>query len=285
MTEQTNLGRSRFSETNFTPICSTLVNNSIIDRKRLFFVKIKMVRAYFFTSILLLGVLVFALAYPEINSNRESRRGPYRGYGMDSYEPDEEDRSLVSAPIQTNYRSDGYREYSRHPNGSGPGEQPIINPLLRQTTTSFICVIFGLYIWRAVAVYEMADQITGAARLAVVTPTIFILLANIVGFVLNIMQPLNFKSQLKVILLLNILRETCEMVFNVYKLISTKLGSSVPREEFMGRFFMNIWWFILCYSASKARWVSHPPQRPQQQFQYRDAPYDTRRPSNDRAYF
>ena len=93
-------------------------------------------------------------------------------------------------------------------------------------------------------------------RLISVLPTMIILATNMAGFIINMMKPSNFKSKLKAILALNIVRESIEVCFNVFMILIRNEFTSIPKEVYFGRFFSNIWWLSLCVSFSKSRWVS-----------------------------
>ena len=150
-----------------------------------------------------------------------------------------------------------------------PVHQPV-NPLMKQASTGAIGILFVLLIWRSLAAYELADQFNvGITRIIAVTPTVLILLANLAGFVVNMMKPHNFKNTLKVVLAMNVIREFIEMLYNISMLVLNNRRSGlqiIPTEVYIGRFFMNAWWLSLCLTFSKSRWVlAVIPPSPQQQ--------------------
>lgn len=131
-----------------------------------------------------------------------------------------------------------------------------LHPLLKQANTASIGLLFGLLIWRSLTAYELADQFSSSSlRIVCIPPVVIILIANIAGFLVNIIKPLNFKTHLKLILASNIVREWLELIYNVFKIVFTNSTSSVSRENYFGRFFMNVWWSILCISFARSRWV------------------------------
>ena len=131
-----------------------------------------------------------------------------------------------------------------------------LNPLLKQAGTVSICILFILLIWRSLAAYELADQFnSGTLRILAVSPTVLILCCNLMGFVINVMRPYNFKNFLKFILALNITREFVELLYNVVMLVANTSTSGISRDVYFGRFFMNVWWLSLCGTFSKSRWV------------------------------
>ena len=143
--------------------------------------------------------------------------------------------------------------------GGGGGDdsaQMQVNPLVKKASTISISALFGLLIWRSLTSYEMANEfMSDSARVLTATPVAGLLLANLVGFVVNILKPINFKNHLKVILAVNIVREWVELLYNVFMLIFSSSKSLTPREVYFGRFFMNCWWSLLCVSFSRSRWV------------------------------
>eukprot|EP01041_Mallomonas_annulata_P008810 gene8810-18234_t len=75
------------------------------------------------------------------------------------------------------------------------------------------------------------------------------------GFIVTLAKPLNFKNQLKAILAMNVVREIVEIVYNTIMLILNSASSPIPREVYFGRFFTNVWFICICMSLSKSRWV------------------------------
>lgn len=135
-----------------------------------------------------------------------------------------------------------------------------LHPLLKQANTVSVGILFMLLIWRNLGVYEMADQFASLRmRALTLPPMIAILLLNLGGFLLNAMRPQGFKNQLKGVLAANTLREWVELTFNVAMVLSRSRYSSIPRDVYIGRFFMNIWWITFCVSFSKSRWVATVP--------------------------
>jgi hypothetical protein len=190
-------------------------------------------------------------------------------YQVDEYESsiedfDEKYSVIISENEEKN--SNFQQQYSAQ-QGAAAGnyqqqQQPQINPLLKQTSTASIGFLFALLIWRSFASYELADQFeSGAFKLVSVLPTVLILCANLMGFVVNVMKPFNFKNYLKFILALNIIRECFELLYNTVNLVVQTSTSIIPREVYLGRFFMNVWWLTLCVTFSKSRWVAQlmPP--------------------------
>lgn len=155
------------------------------------------------------------------------------------------------------------------PSESIPG---VVHPLLRQASSASIGILFGLLIWRSLSSYELADEFAaGLIRYILIAPIVGILSLNVVGLALNLIRPMNFKNHLKVILALNIVREWVEMAYNSMMIvIAFAKSTTLPREVYFGRLFMNVWWSLLCFSFSRSRWVlsaSFPQQYQQQQRQ------------------
>ena len=165
--------------------------------------------------------------------------------------------------------------YSEMQAPSGRG----VEALFKQAGTASIGLLFVLLIWRALSAYEMASQFeSSTVRTIAVVPVLLIMLANLAGFVVNLMKPMNFKNVLKAILAGNILREWFELVFNAVMMLITSSSAIIPREVYFGRLFMNVWWSIICFSFSKSRWVLQPtlPSSYQQHYaQYAQQQYRT----------
>jgi hypothetical protein len=135
--------------------------------------------------------------------------------------------------------------------------RPELNPLVRQTTTASIALLFGLLIWRSLTSFELASQFTNSSLLLLaLVPSVALLVTNIAGFLLNIIKPYNFKNHLKVILAINIVREWIELIYSLIMIVIwSPSSSSLPRETYFGSIFMNIWWCVVCFSFSRSRWV------------------------------
>ena len=168
---------------------------------------------------------------------------------------------ILSNEKDNEFRPKYQQQYapSQHGNSAGNYQQhqpQQINPLLKQASTASIGILFVLLIWRSLAAYELADQFNaGSFRIIAVAPTVLILCANLMGFVVNVMKPYNFKNLLKFILALNISREFIELLYNVMMLVTNTPNSGISRDIYFGRFFMNVWWLSLCVTFSKSRWV------------------------------
>ena len=152
-----------------------------------------------------------------------------------------------------------FQQQQQYPRTAGvaAGQQAQVNPLLKQVSTASIGLLFALLIWRSLSAYELADQFSsGSLRLLAVTPTVFILCANLAGFVVNMFRPVGFKNHLKLILVMNICREIAELVYNMLMVLFTSSQSAIPREVYFGRFMMSSWWLFLTLGFAKSRWVS-----------------------------
>jgi len=200
-----------------------------------------------------------------------------------SFEDEEEDNSQYRPQYQQQQQQ--YSHFQQQQQQQQPQQQqqqPPLNPLLRQASTSAIGLLFGLLIWRTISAYELISQISHElVKFFAVAPMVFILCANLAGFVVNVFRPLGFKNHLKFILVLNILRECIALCYNAIMVVVASSGGGsvpdVPREVFFGRFLSNCWWMFLCLTFSKSRWVSNPQQQQpspqQQQPPYRPHPY------------
>lgn len=130
--------------------------------------------------------------------------------------------------------------------------------LLKQTHTASLGFLFGGLIWRSLAGFEEAGlRRDGFMRTVSLPPALLLLMANVLGFGINIVKPQNFKSILKAVLALNIVREWTDMAYClVMVLLRPWVKSKIPREVYFGRIVISLWWLTLCFGFSKSRWVS-----------------------------
>lgn len=160
---------------------------------------------------------------------------------------------------------DDYQIMKKYPANQGhmrnQKEVNIPSPLLRQALTSSIGALFIFLTWRTITVYELADQFSSATlRYLSVAPTMLLFCANITGFILNCTRPLNFKTLLKSILAMNVVREIVEVMYSTTMLLLNTQSSAIPREAYFGRLLSNAWFIFICLSFSKSRWVLQTTQ-------------------------
>lgn len=148
-------------------------------------------------------------------------------------------------------------------------QQALNHPVLKTVTGGAVGVLFVMLTWRSLSSYELAEQFSNPLlKFTAITPTIVIMIGNLLGIVTNIVKPKNFKNIMKSILAANIVREIVECTYNVLKIIvnhsitssKSSLADYVPKEIYFGRLFGNMWWMLLCISFSKSRWASAPIQ-------------------------
>ena len=219
-------------------------------------------------------VHVLAQAASSSSSSRFTDGDPADGDDPD--EPDNVYRRQSLQPTPYSYSYAGQQQFQQQQQQYQQQQQqqpPAVNPLMKQTGTATVGFLFVMLIWRSLAAYELADQFNvGIYRVVAVTPTVIILVANLAGFLINMMKPLNFKNTLKAVLALNVGRECIELLYNAMMLVVNQRRTGlqiIPTEIYLGRFFMNLWWLSLCLTFSKSRWVLAvtPPSPPPQQQQ------------------
>ena len=158
------------------------------------------------------------------------------------------------------YNDHDYSQHFRRAQQRSPSSQQTLPdrlkqalPYLMQANPASIAVLFGLLIWRLLSIYEVADS-KGNTFLALFSKysTLLILITNSLGFLVTVFKPVVLKNYLKFILVINILREWVEGLFNIFMMIT---GKAQIREMHFGRLLMNVWWSYLCFSFSKSRWV------------------------------
>ena len=130
--------------------------------------------------------------------------------------------------------------------------------LLKQTPTASLGFLFGGLIWRSLAAFEEVSQRRrGFVKTISLPPTLMVLVANVLGFVINIIKPNIFRNDLNVDLPLDLVRQWADLAYCfVMVLIRPWTTSKVPRELYFGRMFISLWWLTLCFGFSRSRWVS-----------------------------
>ena len=138
-------------------------------------------------------------------------------------------------------------------------QQALNHPVMKTVTGGAVGVLFIMLTWRSLSSYELAEQFSNPfLKFMAKTPTILIMVANILGIVTNIVKPKNFKNVMKSILAVNMIREIVESIYNVMKITvnHSTLSDDLPKGIYFGRLFGNVWWMLLCISFSKSRWSS-----------------------------
>jgi hypothetical protein len=130
------------------------------------------------------------------------------------------------------------------------------NRIASQVTAASIGTLFVVLIWKLMIAFELADQITNTFQRNIATISLcIVLICNVAGFLFNIFSPLMFKSYLKIILAINMLREFISMMYNIFNMVFPSQDSNIPPEAYFLSIAYNLWIGILCYSFSKSRWV------------------------------
>ncbi len=150
------------------------------------------------------------------------------------------------------------RYYTSQPTTAGERHEILYPRIMRTVGNTGVCILFMILTARATHLYELADQISGAIRRALVTlPVVGLLCANLAGVLLSLVQSFSrnsrIKTRLKAILTLNGLAEVLQVAYNSFKLV---LGNDkwTPREAYVGRIFTSIWILTICYAFSTSRW-------------------------------
>lgn len=162
-------------------------------------------------------------------------------------------------PVSSSYSYQRY--YTSQPTSSSAGRHEILYPrIMRTVGNTGVCILFMILTARATHLYELADQISGAFRRAlIVLPVVGLLCANLVGVLLSLVQSFSrnsrIKTRLKAILTINGLAELLQVAFNSARLV---LGNDrfTPREAYVGRIFTSVWILTICYAFSTSRWDS-----------------------------
>lgn len=210
----------------------------------------------------LLSLLLFALGLITASSTRRdglSIRPSHHAQQVKHHRLDLVGRAAAAVQDDRHHPIGGYAQqalasdFSEEPYQATPRDKALrLLPLLRQADTVATGVLFFCLTWRILSLFDLVNESnivlcnwTNRISLGV----LFVL--NVLGFVLNIVRAGAFKSRLKAILALNIFREWVEAGYNIIMLVTY----SGDRTLYQGRFFMNVWWSLLCLSYSRSRWV------------------------------
>jgi hypothetical protein len=126
-------------------------------------------------------------------------------------------------------------------------------------------VFFVMLLWRTLGSLDqllLAHPTTATATATTVSPPVLLqlprvflmgslLCADLFALVLSFLKPLNFKSQLKGVLGLHILKEGAEGAGNALQV----LAGAMAWEEALFRGLANFWWMSLCYTYTRSRWT------------------------------
>lgn len=151
-----------------------------------------------------------------------------------------------------------------------------IAPLLSQASRISVGFLFFLLVWRLMAILDLIDQSENSRFFTLIVKllTYLMVACNSAGLILTILKPVATKSLLKGFLALNVLRESFAVLINAVMLL---VRSGPEREVHFGRLISNVWWFMLCYSFSKTRWVDQvaPLVNPDRLRQHFEQPQQT----------
>lgn len=116
-------------------------------------------------------------------------------------------------------------------------------------------LVFFLFLWRNVHLYEVADRIMkGPKRVLFVTPIIALFLGNMAGAVASITSPSHSaKKRLKAILNLDKLLEIVLIAWYLLRLtvIPTKY---TPREIYISSILHSVFFILQCQAFTKLSW-------------------------------
>lgn len=135
--------------------------------------------------------------------------------------------------------------------------------IMRAMGSGAVCVLFLVLTARSTHHYEMADQVTGwLPRLFATVPAAVVLLFNLLGVLLSLVHSFKrnsrLKARLKAIVALNGLSELVLMLYNTTRLVVGDKWGATPREAYVGRLIVSVWFLGLTYSFTTSRWESSP---------------------------
>lgn len=130
--------------------------------------------------------------------------------------------------------------------------------LISEVGVHSITILFAGASWRLIGIYDflVTDPRSLVNTLSKFATVSFFVL-NFTAVVLQIFKPLVFKSFLKIVVALDVLREFFSIAFNL--LAAFYLNQS-QRDLFLGRIIANLFWASAFFSFSRSRWVFQPKQ-------------------------
>lgn len=132
-----------------------------------------------------------------------------------------------------------------------------VNHLLRQINTASVTVLFLTLMWRSLALHEMAKEFqSDLIRYSTLFSLKFLLLINIIGCIMNVMNPMRFKTFLKMILAMNIFQEWTDLSYNIVQIVFYPIATGLPKGFYFGRCLMNMWFLLMDITHSRVRWVA-----------------------------
>jgi hypothetical protein len=126
--------------------------------------------------------------------------------------------------------------------------------LLAMINKPMIVAWFFILIFRDMNLYELADQVT-SGRMMLVFPILLLAMMNMTGFVTGLLAPNLSKTRLKLFLNLNKLAELLLLGYNMMRLILLP-SMWTPREDYIGRIFVNLAFLIQHQVCTSAQWGS-----------------------------
>lgn len=156
------------------------------------------------------------------------------------------------------------------PNATGavPG-----NPLMKKMSSASLSGLFLFMCWRDAACYDLALQFESPfLRILTSTGSMGLLLLNLLGCVLNLIQPFKYKGYLKIILAGNTMREVIEIAYYILMFLISPGGPQTTsslspafesvhensKDTYLGRIVTTLYVLLLCISATRMRWVKEP---------------------------
>lgn len=166
-------------------------------------------------------------------------------------------------------KNEPYRPPSNNPykpNANQPTEMK--NRFRMELGAASISLLFVLSIWRTIVLHDAASTfMSPLMNLLTTIPLKCILMLNIVSLVTNLVKPLYFKNILRLTFGLNILKEAVDLTYNAVMIVFNKsflISQPIfPREYYLGRLLMNLWFLLAGISQLKSRWVLQLSQKRQ----------------------
>ena len=130
--------------------------------------------------------------------------------------------------------------------------------LLQRINTAAVKVLFIILLFRSLGNLDISlhhSYVTPGNLSVMILLHGGLVVVNIFGLLISLLNPLNLKNQLKVLLGINIMKEAGELVTNVFRILLPNQYS--PRELSIFNGIENFFWMSMCLAYTRSRWTSN----------------------------
>jgi hypothetical protein len=118
-------------------------------------------------------------------------------------------------------------------------------------------VHFALMIWRLYTEIANCEESDGMISYIAMATMYLLQALNVAGFAANILDGAKYKTLLKRIVVLNMMREFVELLYNIFSFISPL--ASYQREHAIGSIFTSLWILAAHVAVIRSTWAAGSP--------------------------